>query len=134
MCIPPNLLVFDILLLNLGNLKRKSKFSVKTEICLVSRCRSIEGWIPLLSGKPISAVGWSVSDRKQSSTNVPDIIIFIYLKMTKTNKNPIHIPFHNVNRCTVKAISSEESKVSQEYIYFKREFYSNNVIKGREII
>ena len=111
----------------------------------MSPCRSIEVWIPLLSGKPISAVGWSVLDRKQSSTNVPDIIIFIYLKMTKTNKNPIHIPFHNVSRCTVKAISSEESKVSQEYIYLfkkrilfklchKRKGYNiNNIVKGLSV-
>ena len=32
--------------------------------------------------------------------------------MNKVNKNPVHIPFHNVHRSTVKAISTEESKVS----------------------
>ena len=64
----PILLVFDILLLNLGTLKENQSFLLRL-ICLVPCC-SIEVWIPLLPGKPISAVGWPVLDRKQSSRNV----------------------------------------------------------------
>ena len=57
----------------------------------------------------ISLVGHFSPIRQQTIQTSP--LLLLQTRMNPTNKNPVHIPFHNVHRSTVKAISTEESKV-----------------------